>query len=373
MNTTDIDKILAEKSNLCVSIVIPTHRYTRERMQDPKLVKKAMQKAKDLMRHSAWPKDQVQQLEAKLDLLLTKIDFVRLHEGLAIFISPNITRFFLLPHQVKEKVIVGSSFEIRDLVYFSQFLKPYYLVATSKKRIRLFKGQGLEIQEIINDEFPREYVEEYEYASPSIGSSTSSGLQNFEGDKSVVRETRQKAFVKQMDHGLDKYLTADTPLLVAGVEEELANFEHVTSHLHSIIGKIHGNFDHDALHPLAETAWKKMKEYITTSQENTVLKLREQLGRGMAVDGIRDVWRLAHEGNALTLLVEKDFAPTAYVDPSNQARIYVSPPISRYDIVTDAVEHVMETVKAKGGNIMIVQNEVLKENSHVALLLRYPE
>lgn len=372
MNTSDIDKMLMEEGNLCVSIIIPTHRHSKERMQDPKLLGKAVQKAKDLMQHSAWPKDKVQQLEAKLNTMVAEIDYIRMQEGLAIFISPNLTRFFLLPFEVKEKITIGSNFELRDLIYFSQFLLPYYLIATSKKRIRLFKGQGRELHEINNDDFPREYVEEYEYAPPSIASGSSAGLKNFEGDKSIVRENRQKAFLKQVDHVLDKYLRQGIPLLVAGVEEELAFFEHATHHVRAIVGTIPGNYDHDAVHQLAETAWKKMNEHIHSAHDVALVALREQIGRSMAVDGIRDVWRAAHEGNALTLFVEKDYTDTAYVDPENPSKMYLSPPMGKYDILTDAVEVILETVKAKRGNVVIVPNEVLKDHNRIALLLRYP-
>lgn len=57
MNISDIDAMMAKKGNLCLSIVIPTHRYSRDRMQHPKLIENAIQKAKNLLVNIAWPKD----------------------------------------------------------------------------------------------------------------------------------------------------------------------------------------------------------------------------------------------------------------------------------------------------------------------------
>ncbi len=371
MNPSDIEQLLAEKGNPCISIIVPTHRYSRERMQDPIATRKAIDQAKDLLNNSAWPKRIGQQLQEKLDSILEKIDYLRLQEGIAIFISPNISKIFLLPFEVKEKVMLGKNFEIRDLFYFAQFLKPYYLLAVSKKRIPLFKCQGWDLQEIRNDDFPKQYSEEYEYAKPSITNDSSSGLKSYEKDKSILQETRQIAFIKQVDEAIDKYIKGDVPLLVAGVEEQLANFEHVTHHRDNVIGKISGNYEYDALHPLSELAWAKMKEYIKSSQKEALLKLQEAFGGALATDGIRDVWKAAKEGKGLTLIVEKDYQDTAYVDPLNDARIYLSPPAGDYEIITDAVDDLIEIVNEKGGNIVIVENGELERNGRVAMLLRY--
>ncbi len=180
--------------------------------------------------------------------------------------------------------MLGRNFEVRDLFYFTQFLKSYYLLTISRKRARLFKGSGNDLQEIINNDFPKQYTEEYEYARPSIASS-SSALKDFERDKSILQETRQIAFLKQADHTLSKYLKDDTNLFVVGVGEELANFEHISHYVKQIAGRIAGNYDIDAVHPLAETAWKQIRELVNASHNRLILKLQEDFGKHLAVDG----------------------------------------------------------------------------------------
>lgn len=373
MNTSDIELMLAEKGNPCISIVLPTQHYVKDREKTSAIIENAIQKAKNLLINSAWPKDQIKQLTVKLESLPERIDHIRLQDGLAIFISPNILKMHLLPFKVKEKVMLGKKFEIRDIVYFNQFLEPYYLLALSKKRMRLFKGRGRDLQEITNNDFPRQYVEEYEYATPSIGSSSSAGLKAFERDKSIVQETRLNAFIRQADDTLNKYLKDDTRLFIAGVEEELVNFEQVSHHLNKIAGKITGNYDHDATHPLAETAWKKTKESILLSQKDLLEKLKEDVGKKTVVDGIREVWKKAKEGKGLLLLLEKDYDVTAYADPVDDSKISLTPPVGSYEIITDAADDLIEIVAAKGGDVTILENGELENYNHIALRLRYPE
>jgi hypothetical protein len=371
MNKSDIDLMLAEKGSPCLSIVIPTQRYTKGRMQNSALIEKALLKAKKLLANGAWPTDKIKLLESKLDSMLAGLDYLRLQEGLAIFISPNISRIFLLPFLVKEKVMVGKTFEVRDLFYFSQILKPYYLLTISKKRVRLFKGCGRDLQEIANNDFPKQYVEEYEYAHASVASSSSTGLKAFERDKSIMQETRMRGFFKQADHALDKYLKGDMLLFVAGVWEELTSFEQISDHVKRFAGKIPGNYDIDAVHPLAESVWKQIKNDVKASHTKLLVRLEEEIGKELATDGITNVWKAANEGKGLTLLLEKDYQVTAYQDALNVSQIYLTPPTKPYNIILDASDDVIEIVKEKGGDIVIVENGQLTKYNHIAMLLRY--
>lgn len=363
--------MIAEKGNPCVSITLPTIKYTRARMQNPAVIEKAIQKAKALLSHSAWPRTQVINLLLKLDLLLDKLDYLRMQEGLAVFISPNFFKINLLPFSVKEKVMLGKNFEIRDLIYFSQFLRPFHLLTLSKKRVRLFKGSGRDLQEIINHDFPKKYTEEYEYARPSIGSPSSPGLKAFERDKSVMEDARMKAFFRQADNTLDKYLKPDMPLFIAGVEEELVDFEHISDHLKNVAGRISGNYDVDAVHPLAETAWKMINENVIASNMELLDKLEDSIGKQLAAEGIANVWKAAKEGKGLMLLLEKDYQETAYLEPDHDRELHLMPPMGKYDIVADAADDVIEIVKEKGGDIAILENGALAKFQHIALLLRY--
>lgn len=372
MNSTDINRMIAEKGNPCVSIILPTFKYTRARMQNPGVIEKAILKAKALLSQSAWPRTQVINLLLKLDLLLDRIDYMRMQEGLAVFISPGLFKIYLLPFTVKEKVMVGKTFEVRDLIYFSQFLKPYHLLTISKKRVRLFKGSGRDLQEIINHDFPKRYTEEYEYARPSIASPSSQGLKAFERDKSFMEDVRMKAFFRQADDTLNKYLKPEMPLFIAGVEEELVDFEQISDHAKNIAGRIPGNYDVDAVHPLAETAWKKIREDVIASNKEMLDKLEDNIGKQLATEGLTPVWRAAKEGRGLLLLLEKDYQETAYIESGNDAQLHLMPPVETYDIVADAADDVIEIVKEKGGEVMIVENGDLDKHQHIAMLLRYP-
>jgi len=373
MDTSDIDLMLAEKDNPCISILIATPRSANPRNANSLLIAKAINKAHLLLTHSAWPVEKVKRLEDLLDSLTSKIDTIRLQQGLAVFISPTIFKIYLLPFPVKEKVMLGKSFEIQDVLYYTQFLEPYYLLALSKKKIRLLKGAGLELQEVENADFPKRYVEEYEYDRPSVGTSFGSTLKAFEKDKSEMQAIRLEAFFKKSDVALDKYLKKNTRLFLAGVGEEVSSFEHISHHGGQLTGIIKGNYDYDAVHPLAEGAWKSILEAVKTQHKEWLRKLEEGIGTRMAVAGIRNVWRAAAESKGLVLLLEKDYHTTVYIDPRNITQLFLTPPITQHHTVQDAPVDVLKMVREKGGQVVVVDNGALRNFKQIALLLRYEE
>lgn len=371
MNIADREQILAQRGNLCVTIIIPTHGHNVQRIQNQKTIEKTFLKVKEQLLAANWPKQSKDRVSDRLDAILGTIDYLRLQDGLAIFVSPKISQFFLLPFRVSEKIAIDDNFEIRDLFYYQQFLKPYCLLALSKKKIRLFRCEGKDVKEVINNDFPRPYIEEYEYAKPSIASSSSQGLKSSERDKSILKESREMAFLLQADKVLDSYLRTDLPLLIAGTREILANFQDVTHHADRVMGSMTGSYDYDALYPLAQAAWEKMEEYVKESHRRTLLQLQEARGKNLVAEGLREVWRAANEGKGLTLILERDYKAAAWVDPEDNAKIYLKAPASGSRALADAVDELIEIVSEKKGNIIMVENGSMKDQGPVAMLLRY--
>jgi hypothetical protein len=371
MTSHDIEIMLAEKGKACLSIIIPTKKFGHERQQNHELIDKAITREQILVKHSSWPKEVIQQLQERLKQIPARIEQIRLDEGLAIFISPNVFKIYSLPFPVTEKVMLGNSFEVRDLIYFHQFLRPYYLLAVSRQRVRLLKGNGRELHEVVNDDFPKRYVEEYEYERPSVGNSSGVALKSVEPDKSILSDTRIRTFFRSADEALRKYLKPEIPLFVAGVNEEIADFEKVSSHARQITGKIRGNYDVDAVHPLAEMAWRKLKQDLQLENRELLLKLDDAFGRHLAVDGIVNVWKAAYAGQGRTLMIEKDYVQRAFVKPARPDQLFLFPPVDKHEVLHDAGDDLIELVKEKGGNVTVVDNGDLKDFQQVALILRY--
>ena len=92
-------------------------------------------------------------------------------------------------------------------------------------------------------------------------------------------------------------------------------------------------------------------------------------GEGRVVSAIEEVWRLAQDGRGKLLLVEKGYHVPAVVDEKGGLQVVTEPGGTK--VMDDAVDEIIEAVLAKGGEVMIVDDNALPDHHHIALTLRY--
>ena len=83
-----------------------------------------------------------------------------------------------------------------------------------------------------------------------------------------------------------------------------------------------------------------------------------------------EVWHTAQEGRGSTLIVETGFHYPARLDETGQFLIPAEDPTAP-DVIDDAVDNVIETVMSKGGKVVFVDDGVLEQYQHIAMILRY--
>jgi len=128
MNHKEIQALIEERNEWCVSVIIPTHRTSPDRRVNSEILKKSVIHARTLLDKKKPPIDTYNMMVKSIDKLLDEFDPVHALDGLGIYVSPDITQMVHFPFPVKEKIIIDKSFETRDLHYFKQFSSPYYIL-----------------------------------------------------------------------------------------------------------------------------------------------------------------------------------------------------------------------------------------------------
>ena len=215
-----------EKGKICVSIVVPSHKLSPERRVDRLQVENAVLKAKEELLHS-YREEEIKPLRQSLDELYNQIDFNHNTAGIGLFVSPVVKQLVHFFFPVKEKVVIGSSFEIRDVLYQTNYARRYFTLMLSEKEARLFEGRLVSLLEITDHNFPKKYVDDYIYAHPARDSSSDGNafVRVFEKDKSQLEEIRYQHFAGEVGDVLKDYLINDTPLILAGAKKDLSYFE----------------------------------------------------------------------------------------------------------------------------------------------------
>ena len=376
MNTESIvhNQLLSlqkSKGSVCISIILPTHRLSPDRRVDNLKLKNSITAAKQLLQYK-YPVSNIQLLMEAIDEIYDTIDFSHNSDGLGIYISSDVKLSVQFPFAVEEKVMVGDSFEIRDLLYKDNFSVPYLVILLSKNQICLYKGLLDELEEIIDENFPLLYEEEYVYNPPSRGTSFTGHtiVRNFEKEKSSLEEIRFKEFYQKADKLLNQYVISDSPIILLGVQKDIAWFKKISIHAKKLIHTIDGNYDYLNKKLLADITWPEMFEHFQHHRDLLIKELEEKTGGHLVVSGIQNVWQATKDGKAFKLLVEKDFRKSGFVTDDGY-QFHERSTEKPYKIVTDAVDDIMEMVLESGGQVFLTDNHLLKDYQHIALITRY--
>jgi hypothetical protein len=367
----ELNRLLQERGQVCMSILLPTHRIFPDSSQDPIRLKKAITEAMQALQ-KVYPEQDSNFFEEALGGLTENLDVKYNLDGLGLFISPNVRIMMRFPFPVEEKIIVTNNFELSDILYRLNYAQPYFVLMLSEKRMRLFRGSWEHLEELKDGFFPEKYEEKYEYDTP-VRAAASSGygmVKGFEKDRSVIEEQRFKAFFRQTNERLKPYLQEGTPLVIVGPEEEIVWFENVTQYGKQIAGHIKGNYDHLSASQLAELVWPVVREYFYEIEKKRIQDFRETFGTRRGICGLLPAWKAAAEGRAHQLLVEKDFHHPGFKTLAD-GLLHVNVPPVPHTLLPDAVDDLMELVLKKNGEIHFVDNNTLEEFDRIALVTRY--
>lgn len=367
----DLLLLQQEKGKICVSIIVPSHRLSPDRRVDKLEVERAITKAKELIKYRYTESDTDPLLQA-MDELYKEIDFIHNADGIGLYVSPGLKLAVSFPFPVKEKVMVGDNFELRDLLYKVNYAVPYFVLLLTEKGARLFEAEWNILKELKDKNFPKEYTEEYIYNPPSRGTSYAghAHVKSFEKDKSILEEIRLKDFFRHTDELLNDYLVGNIPLVLLGTEREMALFDKISSHKKHIINKIGGSYNYSNKKQLADIAWPAMYSYLQKERIQLLKEFTEKTGEHHGVSGIEEVWRAAREGKGLKLLVEKDFRSPGFVSGEGY-HLYLRPPKAAHRALADAVDDIIEMVLEKKGRVFFTDNGMLKDFQRIALITRY--
>lgn len=367
----DLRILQNEKSDICISIILPTHPLSPGRRTDPVQLEKNIQQAKyDIQ--SRYGNAVADNLMQRIDELYRQIDFMHNTAGVGLFVSRHVKKLIHFFFPVKERITIAETFDIRDLLFESYYDVPYFVLVVAQKEAKLYNGRLNKVTEITDANFPVKNDAEYEYSRPARGSSYmgNSNVKGFEKDKSVTEEIRLKSFFREADELLNNYLDAHTPLIVTGENKDLVCFREVTTHEHNIACNIPGNYTMYSEYELGNLTWKAMKTFLDNNKEKLIRDLREKVG-GISGNEIGEMWKAVLDGRGYKLIVEKDHSMPAYLANDNDHELYLNPPKYAHSIIPDIVNKLIALVLEKDGEVILVGNDALRDHMRSALITRY--
>jgi Bacterial archaeo-eukaryotic release factor family 7 len=149
LSKDDLKTLMSEQGDRCKSIHLPTHPFGIETRQDPIQLRNLLREAAERLIAVGLHTHEVEVLLDPVQRLLGD-GFVWRHlgEGMALFLSPNLFRYYCLPRTFEPLVVVARRFHVKPLLPLLGEIEGYYILALSQHAVRLFQGTHYDLSEV---------------------------------------------------------------------------------------------------------------------------------------------------------------------------------------------------------------------------------
>jgi hypothetical protein len=371
-----LNLLMAVHKGPCVSVFMPMHRSGSETQQDPIRLKNLIREAEGHLIARGLRTPEAKELLEPAERLL-RDGLFRQHQsdGLAMFLSPEVFRYYLLPFVFKELVIVTDRFHIRPLLPLLSGDGRYYILALSQNKIRLLQGTRYSVNEVSLADVPENLAEtlrdddswkDLQMHSALSGKGTLSAITH--GEEVDSKENIRRYF-RRIDKGLHELLRNErAPLVLAGVDYLHPIYKEVNSYPHLMDEGIAGNPERLSAGELHELTWTIVKPCFQKAQQEAVNRYKEFASSGQASNGVRKIIPAAYHGRIELLFVIPDLQQWGTFDPGTD-EIHLHKKEKTGD--EDLLEYAAIRTLLNGGTVYMVGAEKMPDTDPLAAVFRY--
>jgi hypothetical protein len=375
LSKEELRTLMQSSGNPAVSIYLPTHR-TGDIEQDPIRLKNLLREAEGQLVDYGLNASDVRGLLKPAQQLLPDSHFWQHQaDGLAIFSSTEIFRYYQLPYSFQELAVVAERFHIKPLLPLFSEDGVFYILAVSHNQVRLLQCTRFHILEVTPEGVPSSIAEALRYDQPEKqhqfhttgpGGSTISHGHGISKDYDKVSILR---YFQQVDRGLHEVLKEEhAPLLIAAVDYLHPIYYEANTYHHLLDEGIKGNPDGLSEEALQEQAWAITQPYFERGRAEALEQYSEAITKGLATNDIKRAVLAAYDGRVSTLFVATSTQQWGQFDPENRKiRLYEERRLGVEDLLDFAAVNTL----TKGGTVYAVEAEQMPSETPVAALLRY--
>jgi Bacterial archaeo-eukaryotic release factor family 6 len=383
----EIKELLEQPKQNSVSIYMPMHPVGREVRQNAIRFKNLIKEAEARLIDAGLEEQDANTLLKKAHQFDNPQFWQEMGEqGLAIFISNDIFRYYPLPLAFNELVVVTDRFHVKPLLPILNGNGRFYLLSLSQKDVKFFEGTRYSINEIEVENLPQSLDEALQYdetaqegqyrigTSRGVAGTASAQPGQFHGQGSPDRDKHQQdilQFFYLIDRALHEKLREETvPMILAGVEYLLPLYREANTYNHLIEEGITGNIKIESLQELHSTAWSIIEPYFYKSQQDTLERFNELFGGNSdkASNNIEKIVSAAYYQRIDSLLVAVGQQQWGLFDPTSEAvYLHSEEETGDEDLLDFAAAHTL----LNGGKVFAVEPHTVPYSTPVAAIFRY--
>lgn len=369
----------------CVTVYIPTHSagVGVNEKHDVILFKNNLQKARQQLEGKGLDQASIEKVLKKgFDMLQDEAFWKSQSEGLAAFLSESYFKVVKLPMQVKEELIVNSTFFLAPLIPLMKERKPFYLLVLSKHDAKFYEGDAYSMKKIEVEGLPNGMDDVIRYeekggkqlmrrTGASTGPAATEGA-NFHGHGAGLADDDEylEQYLKEVDQTLwtEILSTQRRPLVIAAVDYVLAAYKQITKYKYIWQEHLTGNFEHEERNSLFEKVKSKMMPYFKEDTKKALLNFYNNSAGELTSSLPEDVVPASYYGQISDLFILKDEHIWGSFDESDN-KIVIHDSMQENDecLINKAI---IKTIQ-NGGDVHVLPKEKMPADSKIAAFYRY--
>jgi hypothetical protein len=309
----ELRTLVEKQKSWCVSIFMPAHRAKPETKQDPIRFKNLLRQAERQLQTAGLRALKIKELLKPAQQLLNNSFFWEYQsDGLAVFISSEISKSYRLPIRFKKLVVVSERFHIKPLLQLFSADGRFYIFALSQKQVRLLQGTHYSATEVELEGIPKSIADVLKYYETEkqlqfhtrTPGKTGRRAAIFHGHGAGKDDAKKNIllYFQQINKGLHTLLREEqAPLVLAGVDYLLSIYKEASTYPYLIDQVVKGNPENLSPAELHTRAWPIVKSLFSQAQEQAVTRYRRLVGTKRASHDLKVIIPAAYHGRVETL------------------------------------------------------------------------
>ncbi|KJH70712.1 baeRF7 domain-containing protein [Aliterella atlantica] len=386
LSLDELKTLVENPQKPCISLYMPVLKAGAEFKQNPI-------RFKNLIRQVEQRLDEIGILEPEASALLKQaqeldtLEFWENHDdGLAIFISPQLFRYYSLPVEFQELVVVSDQFHLKPLLALINSDRRFYILALSQKDVRFFEATPYNVKEVKVQNMPHSLDEalnldetakegQFRIAASKGGTSNSFAQPGaFHGQGSPDRDKHQEQ-IRQFFHAVDdalhqKLRNRKAPLILAAVEYLHPIYKEANTYQHLVEEGITGNPEILKPEELQAQAWQIVEPILNQAEQAAKERYQELAGSdtGKASSDPQEIIPAAYFQRVDALFVPVGKQLWGEFDPDNMT-VYIHPEAEADD--EDMLDFAAIHTLLNGGTVYAVEPDNVPDGATAAAIFRY--
>jgi len=373
----ELKTLMQRQNDWCVSMFMPTYRTGVESQQNSIRLRNILRRAEDALTNSGLRAQEVKQLLEPVQELENNVLFWRNQsDGLAIFVSKDVFRYFCLPVSFDELLVTADRFHMKPLLPLLHVDERFYVLALSQNEISLFEGTSQAIKEMSVETLPKSLAEALQTDNPErqvkFRSGTGGGrgamMSGHGADIEDVKGNLLQYF-QRVDKGLHDLLKEDNiPLILAGVEYQFPIYREANSYPFLMEQGIAGNPKGSSLEQMHRDAWAIVKPHFQKAENEALSQYSQSLGTGLTSDNVQEIIPAAYHGRVGILFVAPGYQ---YWGTYSAADDTVQLDEKQEPGNEDLADFAAISTFLNGGAVFVVAPDLVPGGARMAAVFRY--